>query len=850
MKSSVPLLFFVLIACVQSKKPLEVVPGVSKEIADYRKASLNEINYAIEFSIPPEQEERISGKISIQFDLVSLGLPLIIDFNSAGDDIRSVANNSGSIDFIHENEHIVIEPKYLNQGKNEITIDFKAGELSLNRQPEFLYTLFVPDRASTAFPCFDQPDLKATYELTLKIPADWEAVANSPAKNETKSGLVKTIEFGATQPISTYLFSFAAGKFQKITDKQDGLEMTLYHRETDSIKVSKNVTAILDLHRKSLKWMEDYTGISYPFEKFDFAAIPSFQYGGMEHPGAILYRARSLWLDETATQNQYIGRASLIAHETAHMWFGNLVTMKWFDDVWMKEVFANFMADKIVNPSFPDVDHDLKFLVRHFPSAYEVDRSQGANSIRQPLENLKQAGMMYGAIIYNKAPIMMKKLENTIGEDLFREGLQEYLSSYSYGNADWLELIEILDKKTEQDLKAWSNIWISNPGMPVIAIERSGPEVTLTQTDPFGEKRLWMQELKVLTGDEQSTINFDQPSVVSQTDQDNPSFVVPNSHGLEYGSFILDQQTVDYLLVNLDGFDSPHLRGIIYLDLFETFINGQVNRSDYWTMLMSRLKEETDTQLIEQLLKQMETVFWRFLGPDQRINAGDKLLTFIGERLNSSDQKDVQAAFFKSFKRIATSKSDVDMLFKLWNKELTIDGLTLSENDFSDLAFELAVREHESASSILGEQLNRISNPDRTERFKFIMPALSADEEIRDRFFQSLKDAANREVEPWVVGALRYFHHPSRSDQSVKYIMPSLEILEEIQLTGDIFFPKRWLDATFSGHSSNEAAKEVRDFLDQNPGYNPRLRQKILQSADMLFRSVEVRAMDQSEVIQ
>ena len=127
----------------------------------------------------------------------------------------------------------------------------------------------------------------------------------------------------------------------------------MFHRETDAAKVARNREAIFDLHAAALDWLEKYTAIPYPFGKFDFLLVPAFQFGGMEHPGAIFYNANGLLLDESATQDQMLGRASVIAHETAHMWFGDLVTMQWFNDVWMKEVFANYMAAKIVNPAFP-----------------------------------------------------------------------------------------------------------------------------------------------------------------------------------------------------------------------------------------------------------------------------------------------------------------------------------------------------------------------------------------------------------------------------------------------------------------------------------------------------------------
>ena len=131
-----------------------------------------------------------------------------------------------------------------------------------------------------------------------------------------------------------------------------------------------------------------------------------------------------------------LGRASVIAHETAHMWFGDLVTMRWFNDVWMKEVFANHMAAKIVNPAFPAVNHDLRYLLSYYPQAYDVDRTAGTNEIRQPLGNLNEAGTLYGAIIYQKAPIVMRQLETLLGSDAFRDGLREYLKSHSFAQRD------------------------------------------------------------------------------------------------------------------------------------------------------------------------------------------------------------------------------------------------------------------------------------------------------------------------------------------------------------------------------------------------------------------------------
>ena len=326
------------------------------------------------------------------------------------------------------NGHIVLPADALVVGVNHVTIEFTAGDVPLNRQGDFLYTLFVPARAHEAFPCFDQPDLKARFSLALDLPRAWSALTNAPETDRTADSARLRLRFAETKPLPTYLFAFAAGKLSVETADRGGRTLRMFHRETDTGRLERNRGAIFDLHAAALEWLERYTGIQYPWSKFDFFLVPAFQFSGMEHPGAIYYNAPALLLEPSATTNQLLARASVIAHETAHMWFGDLVTMRWFDDVWMKEVFANHFAAKIVNPSFPGINHDLRFLYAHYPGAYAVDRTAGTHAIRQPLDNLRNAGTLYGPIIYLKAPIVMRQLERLLGVDEMREGLREYLA--------------------------------------------------------------------------------------------------------------------------------------------------------------------------------------------------------------------------------------------------------------------------------------------------------------------------------------------------------------------------------------------------------------------------------------
>src|SRR5262249_35561503 len=191
--------------------------------------------------------------------------------------------------------HIVLEA--LREGENRVAIDFDAGDAPLNRNDDYLYTIFVPARAHEAFPCFDQPDLKARWSLTLDVPEGWETLANGAETLRAASAGRTRVTFAETAPISTSLFAFAAGKFSA---ERGGRAFRMLHRETDAAKVARNRDAIFDLHAAALQWLEDYTGIAYQFGKFDFLLVPAFQFGGMEHPGAIFYNASGLMLDPSA----------------------------------------------------------------------------------------------------------------------------------------------------------------------------------------------------------------------------------------------------------------------------------------------------------------------------------------------------------------------------------------------------------------------------------------------------------------------------------------------------------------------------------------------------------------------
>lgn len=832
--------------------PAAPEPGVSQALARTRAAAIRDLRYDVAFRVPRERDRAVEGQVTVRFTLRS-PTTVVLDFAQPANRVRGARVGDTPVAVAVANGHIVVPAASTVTGENAVIVDFVSGDEALNRGDDFLYTLFVPARAQLAFPCFDQPDLKARFTLSVTAPEGWEVVANGAPQGAPRpagDGL-STRAFAATQPLPTYLVAFAAGRFSVETAARGGRTMRMLHRETDAATVARNRDAIFDLHAAALSWLEDYTQIPYPFGKFDFVLIPSFQFGGMEHAGAIFYNATGLMLDESATQNQLLGRASVIAHETAHMWFGDLVTMRWFNDVWTKEVFASFMAAKIVNPSFPRVNHELRFLLDHYPAAYQVDRTAGTNAVRQTLGNLRDAGQMYGPIIYDKAPIVMRQLETIVGEEAFRDGLREYLRRFAYGNATWPQLVAILDARTPRDLAAWSRAWVERRGRPMFstALRLDGAgrvaSLALTQSDPLGRRLVWPQRLTVTVGLVDGLRHFDvdvagRRTPVAAAKGLRPLFVLPNGAGLGYGSFLLDDESQRYLAAHVEDVADPLTRGSAWVTLWENLLEGRLPPGTFVDAALRALAVERDEQNTQRILAYTARAYWRFLTPRQRATRGPALEATLRAGLARAETQSQRAAWFGAYRDTAQSAEGLAWLERVWRREELVPGLPLAEQDEMALAFELAVREVPNWQRVLADQLARTENPDRKARFAFVMPALSADVRERERAFERFRAVENRRREAWVNESLRYLNHPLRAAHGARFVRPALELLAEVQRTGDIFFPTRWTEAVLGGHQSTAVASEVRRFLAANPGYPTRLRWTVLSGADDLFRAARV----------
>ncbi len=824
-------------ACATSVPSPEA--GVPKSLAITRAEALGKVEYDLRFRIPESQDEAVTCHDSVSFEMTDKD-PVWLDFQ--GDSLISEARVNGHRAHLRvEDEHIRIPEKFLRKGGNSVVLDVVCSDLALNRREDYMYTLFVPDHARSAFPCFDQPDLKARFTLSLDVPEGWKAISDGADQRPgPSSGGRQILTFAPTDLIPTYLFSFTAGRFEESSAIVEGKTIRALYREKDPAKVAQLDTVFSEIGL-SLRWLEKYTGIRYPFQKYGFVVLPGYQFGGMEHPGAVQYNDNQIFLGQDPTPQEEMRRLELLAHETTHMWFGDLVTMKWFDDVWTKEVFANYMASKISRERFPNVDRDLDFLRSYHGPAIAVDRTDGTHPILQELGNLSQAGLLYGNIIYDKSPIMLRKLEQLMGEDAFRDGLRNYLKKYSYGNATWDNLVSCLeDAAPDKGIGNFSNAWVKEKGMPTIKWTVSDGNLTVSQTDPFGKGVRWPQTFLfgIRYGKEifpESVVMDGDSYVIKLPSGIVPDLVLPNMDGSGYGFFSLPGGQEDALAL-LSSIPESGLTPAgeygIYATVYENYLHGGFDPAILFPAFMARLMDTENPLLAGYIVSCTE----RFL-LDAPAEKSQDMEEALEKAMDKHPVPAVRQQIMRWISTHAQNPSTLEYVYDAWKKRSVS---YFGEKDYMATAWHLAVMFPDRADAILTEQRGRLGSEDRRSEFDFVSVACSPEEAVRDSLFRSLLAPEGRSKEAWAQEALALLNDPAREPANNKYILPALEDLPEIQATSSIFFPSSWCASLLGGHRSKEAAELVRKFLSDDVSspepLSHALRDKLLQNTYMLLR--------------
>lgn len=846
---------FVVFACVAlagvslvgiaQTAPGTTEAGVSEALARWRKATIDSIIYTLHFSIPDDTAIHITAVATVDFRLSNTSAPVQLDFQQPDDAIDSFSLNGKTLDRLVDNEHLLLPRNQLRSGWNRATVAFRLRRSAINRRPDLAYTLLVPAKARTVYPCFDQPDLKARYKLSLDLPKGWTGIGNAGIADSAIVGNRVRLRFDTSDLFSTYLFSFVAGKdFAHEVRTLRGMPVGLYYQTRDSLTLGSR-DSIFRIAGDALAFMEDsISGTRFPFQKLDLIDINNFQYGGMEHVGAIDLSRSVIFLNANAEASKLLQRASTIGHEISHMWFGDLVTMRWFDDVWIKEVFANYMAARFTKQG--GERYNLAFLQQYPPAAYTIDRTYGANAIYQPLGNLNDAGLMYGNIIYNKSPVFMRQLEARIGWNALREGLRVYLQRYAYGNVSWNELIGILERTSGKPLQEWNRQWVDTPGRPVVSFElkNANGRIASLRVSQKGEhdighileQRFAVSRVyrdRVVT--DTIELGRDVYEIKSAAGAATPDFILLNSDGFGYGRF-----AVDTGMHSVARLRSPVMRLSAYINRFENMLAGEgLDAPLLLGWYLDALSGEQNDLNIGYLCRQIRFIYWKLLSPQMRRRSARSLEEALWTAYGNLKEERSKKAVFDAYADIATTGRAISRLAKIWKER----SIRLNETEELELACELMLK-GVPEDSVYQEQRSRLS-PSNIAKLDFLRRAVSADVAVRDSFARSLEDLSVRRNESWVKAGLAYFHHPLHADESVRYLPRILELLETVHTTGDIFFPYAWLANSLGQYARYDVLDIAQTYRMLHPPASDRQRKldamlrQVTGSVEMAVGAVE-----------
>ena len=834
--------------------------GISHELATWRARTVRDVRY--DLSLDVTAPDSAVGRVTVRF--VRTGIQdAILDFR--GRRLGAITVNGSPLGAAAFNgNHLRIPAGLLKPGSNTVEIafvsDIAPSGASIIRvhdpadRSDYLYTLLVPADANQLFPCFDQPDLKARVTLTLVTPKAWTVLGNGSVQRADTGGERVTSRLTETRPLPTYLIAFAAGPWSRVSSIVHGRTVNLFLRHSRAGEADADT--LLALQQRSLDWMERYFGSKYPFEKFDMLLAPAFPFGGMEHPGVIMYNEDRFIFRERPTLSRRLGRFSTILHETAHQWFGDLVTMRWFDDLWLKEGFATYMGAK----GLADLDSASgawkTFYQSNKPVAYGVDQTTGTTPLWQTMSNLDKAKSAYGAIVYNKAPSVLKQLNYLVGDTAFQTGVRAFLTAHAYANATWQDLLGSIGHAAGRPLGDFGRNFMLRPGMPVVETRlalRDGKIARLELVQRPAQASVsgtgpWPMRTEVLLDYDSLapvkipvTLTSAVTEVTAAHGRAAPRFVFPNAD--DYGYFLttLDSASVAALEAGAIGqVGDPFLRAMLWGSLWDQVRDTRMDPARFAKLVLRELPAERDEQIVPALLGRLERSLRAYLSPDAAagLRADAERVLWAGAR-DGSRPYGIRRGHLDAFIAVAATPDGIGKLRSLLVAD-SAAGEPVRDPTRWSVVDRLLVLDDPSAAQALSAQTARDTTPDG-RRHAFTSGAARKSADSKAEYFR--RYFADRSLnEDWASGSLGGFNAIEHESLTLPYLRPALDSLAFIQANRRIFYLGSWLGAFLGGQTSQPALDVVHAYLADHPALPVDLRQKVLQTADELTRTVRIRA--------
>ncbi|MEU1570463.1 aminopeptidase N [Streptomyces collinus] len=690
------------------------MPGtnLTREEAQQRAQLLAVESYGIELDLSGAQEGGTYRSVTtVRFDVTAEnGAESFIDLVAPA--VHEVTLNGDSLDPAEVFADSRIALPGLLQGRNILRVVAdcaytNTGE-GLHRfvdpvdDQAYLYTQFeVPD-ARRVFASFEQPDLKATFQFTVKAPEGWTVISNSPTPEPQDN----VWEFEPTPRISTYITALIVGPYHSVHSvyEKDGQSVPLGIYCRPSLAEYLDSDAIFEVTRQGFEWFQEKFDYAYPFEKYDQLFVPEFNAGAMENAGAVTIRDQYVFRSKV-TDAAYETRAETILHELAHMWFGDLVTMEWWNDLWLNESFATYtsIACQAAHPESRWPQSWTTFANSMKTWAYRQDQLPSTHPIMAEINDLDDVLVNFDGITYAKGASVLKQLVAYVGEDEFFRGVQAYFKAHAYGNTRLSDLLGALETTSGRDLKAWSKAWLETAGINVLRpeIETDGDGVvtsfSIRQEAPAlpagakGEPTLRPHRIAVglyeldedsgkLVRRERIELDVDGEltAVPQLVGRPRPAVILLNDDDLSYAKVRLDEQSLAFVTEHLGDFESSLPRALCWASAWDMTRDAQLAARDYLSLVLSGIGKESDIGVVQSLQRQVKLAIDLYADPAAReallARWTDATLAHLRAAAPGSDH---QLAWARAFAATARTPEQLDVLDALLDGSQTVEGLVI-----------------------------------------------------------------------------------------------------------------------------------------------------------------------------
>jgi aminopeptidase N len=794
---------------------------LTQKDAERRASLLSNIKYKLNINLG--KEENFDGKVEISFDVWKSDSIRLDYFNG---EIQSIVlNEEHHLEKVdHSNGFINLPSDSIKKGKNTLKINFKTPYsrtgnglhkfIDPDDKETYIYSQFEAFHANKMFPCFDQPDLKATYQLTVEAPKNWKVISsNLQSSIITSSNPEYSINiFPETEKFSTYVFSLHAGPYQSFEDKYNNIPLKLYVRR--SLAKFVNPKDWFQFTKEGFAFFEGYFDIPYPFSKYDQIIVPEFNFGAMENVGAVTFSERFV-SRSPMTRAQRENLSDVILHEMAHMWFGDLVTMKWWNGLWLNESFATYMASLAQERNSEFHETWESFFEKMKQWAYDEDSYSTNHAIEGKVSNTEEAFTQFDGITYGKGASVLKQLVFFIGDENFQKGVRSYLKRYSYSNSTLKDFLFELEIASGISLRKWSKDWLETKGTNEIEFISECSDNYLKwkiiQSNPGTENKYRDHKTNIglykfnpqTSNDSLNKISFESFPVVytgratSFVQKINycPDFILVNAEDQDFVTWTWRETNIEKLKFIL-SYDNDAFRKLMIWNSFSQQIElGKTNYEDFYRLASDILTKEENIKIKKWILSKLSadrgiSYFTSRLWLPKEIR--DRHLQVLSNFLWEGLQKekagtDAQRYWFSSYLDSVYLTADQDRIWNQYLGKINTNGLRLDQDQkWAILAKLSSLGFKNSEFNAAVENEKKIDPSARGVNSSYVIEATSPDAKIKSKWFHILLNPKASTYSTSTLRIIAYSLFPvNQKELQLPFFKPYLEALSKFENIDD-----------------------------------------------------------------